>query len=105
MEVLWHLFARTAKDGCLYKDYKVVPWCPRCGTALSSHELAQGYEEVKDISITAKFELVDEPGTYLLAWTTTPWTLPGNVALAINPSVTYVKYTWEKEFFIIAKDF
>ncbi|MBI2025465.1 class I tRNA ligase family protein, partial [Candidatus Kaiserbacteria bacterium] len=92
MEVLWNLFARTANDGRLYKDYKVVPWCPRCGTALSSHELAQGYEEVKDITITAKFELLDEPGTYLLAWTTTPWTLPGNVALAVGESIAYGKY-------------
>jgi len=104
MEVLWHLFARTAKDGRLYKDYKVVPWCPRCGTVLSSHELAQGYEEVKDITITAKFELVDEPRTYLLAWTTTPWTLPGNVALAINSDMIYAKYHWAGESFIMAKD-
>src|SRR5450759_503382 len=91
MEVLWHLFAQTAKDGRLYKDYKVLPWCPRCGTALSSHELAQGYEDVKDLTITAKFELVDEHGTYLLAWTTTPWTLPGNVALAVGNEIEYVK--------------
>jgi isoleucyl-tRNA synthetase len=92
MEVLWNLLAQTEKDGRLYKDYKVVPWCPRCGTALSSHELAQGYEEVKDITITAKFELLDEQGTYLLAWTTTPWTLPGNVALAIGENIAYGKY-------------
>ena len=92
MEVLWHLFAHAAGDGRLYKDYKVVPWCPRCGTALSSHELAQGYQDVKDLTITAKFELVDEPGTYLLAWTTTPWTLPGNIALAIGDKIKYGKY-------------
>ncbi|TSC64963.1 MAG: Isoleucine--tRNA ligase, partial [Parcubacteria group bacterium Gr01-1014_91] len=92
MEVLWNLFAQTEKDGRLYKDYKVVPWCPRCGTALSSHELAQGYQDVKDLTITAKFELLDEPGTYLLAWTTTPWTLSGNVALAIGESIAYGKY-------------
>lgn len=104
MEVVWHLFAQTAKDGRLYKDYRIVPWCPRCGTALSSHELAQGYADVKDLTITAKFELVDEPGTYLLAWTTTPWTLPGNVALAVNPSVAYAKYTREGESFIVAKN-
>jgi isoleucyl-tRNA synthetase len=91
MEVLWHLFAHTSRDGRLYKDYKVVPWCPRCGTALSSHELAQGYQDVKDLTITAKFELVDEPGTYLLAWTTTPWTLPGNIALAVGSDIEYVK--------------
>jgi len=92
MEVLWNLFAHTAKDDRLYKDYKVVPWCPRCGTVLSSHELAQGYEDVKDIAITAKFELLDEPGTFFLAWTTTPWTLPGNVALAIGENIAYGKY-------------
>lgn len=91
MEILWNIFAQTSKDGRLYKDYKVVPWCPRCGTALSSHELAQGYTDVKDLTITAKFELVDEPGTYLLAWTTTPWTLPGNVALAVGADIDYVK--------------
>ena len=88
MEVLWHLFAQTHKDGRLYKDYKVVPWCPRCGTALSSHELAQGYEDVKDLTITAEFKVKnpekhDLPeNTFLLAWTTTPWTLPGNVAIS-----------------------
>lgn len=92
MEALWRLLAKTANDGRLYKDYKVVPWCPRCGTSLSSHELAQGYEDVKDIAITAKFELLDEPGTFLLAWTTTPWTLPGNVALAIGKNIAYGKY-------------
>jgi isoleucyl-tRNA synthetase len=90
MEVVWHLLAQTAKEGRLYKDFKVVPWCPRDQTALSSHELAQGYEEVKDLTITAKFELVDEPGTYLVAWTTTPWTLPGNVALAVGKDIDYV---------------
>ncbi len=102
MEVLWHLFAKTARDGRLYKDYKVVPWCPRCGTALSSHELAQGYQDVKDLTITAKFELIDEPGTYLLAWTTTPWTLPGNVALAIGRNIAYGKYEKEGERVILA---
>jgi len=92
MEVLWHLLAKMSKDGRLYKDYKVVPWCPRCGTSLSSHELAQGYEDVKDLTITAKFELVDEPGTHLLAWTTTPWTLPGNIALAVGNDIEYGVY-------------
>ncbi len=103
MEVLWHLFAQTAKENRLYKDYKVLPWCPRCGTALSSHELAQGYEDVKDLTITAKFELIDEPGTYLLAWTTTPWTLPGNIALAVGNDIEYGVYEQNGERFIIAK--
>ena len=102
MEVVWHLFAQMSKDGRLYKDYKVVPWCPRCGTALSSHELAQGYEEVKDLTLTVKFELVDEPGTYLLAWTTTPWTLPGNVALAVGEGIEYGVYEVGEQKVILA---
>lgn len=103
MEVVWHLFAHAAKDGRLYKDYKVLPWCPRCGTALSSHELAQGYADVKDLTITAKFELVDEPGTFLLAWTTTPWTLPGNVALAVGGNIAYGKYEKDGVHVILAE--
>ncbi len=102
MEVLWHLFAHIAKEGRLYKDYKIVPWCPRCGTALSSHELAQGYADVKDLTVTAKFELSDEPGTFLLAWTTTPWTLPGNVALALGGNIAYGKYKKDGEKVIVA---
>jgi isoleucyl-tRNA synthetase len=102
MEVLWHLLAKTAKDGRLYKDYRIVPWCPRCGTALSSHELAQGYADVKDLTITAKFELADELNTYLLAWTTTPWTLPGNVALAVGADIAYGKYEKDGERVILA---
>jgi isoleucyl-tRNA synthetase len=92
MESVWHVIKKASDDGRLYKDYKVLPWCARCGTALSSHELAQGYEDVKDLSLTAKFELVDEPGTSILAWTTTPWTLPGNVALAVGKDIEYGVY-------------
>ncbi|HUY05300.1 MAG TPA: class I tRNA ligase family protein [Candidatus Paceibacterota bacterium] len=102
MEMVWHLLAKTAKDGRLYKDYRIVPWCPRCGTALSSHELAQGYQDVKDLTITAKFELLDKPGTYLLAWTTTPWTLPGNVALAVGGNIAYGTYEKDGERVILA---
>ncbi len=102
MEALWGIFKKVSDDGRLYRDYKVVPWCPRCGTALSSHELAQGYEDVKDLTITAKFELVDEPGTYLLAWTTTPWTLPGNVALAVGKDIDYSVHEVNGERFILA---
>lgn len=89
MESLFSIVKKIDADGRLYKDYKVLPWCTRCGTALSSHELAQGYAEVKDLSVIAKFELVETPGTYFLAWTTTPWTLPGNVALAVGQDITY----------------
>jgi len=110
MEVLWNLFAQTAKDGRLYKDYKVVPWCPRCGTALSSHELAQGYDDVKDLTITAKFRVKNpekhglQANTYLLAWTTTPWTLPGNVALAVGSDIVYSIVEVGNENFILAAD-
>lgn len=89
IESLWHIVKKVETDKRLYRDYKVLPWCPRCGTALSSHELAQGYKEVEDPSIYVKFELVDEPGTYFLVWTTTPWTLPSNVALAVSATLSY----------------
>lgn len=104
MESAWNIMKKVSDDGRLFKDYKVVPWCARCGTALSSHELAQGYADVKDLSITAKFELVDEPGTYLLAWTTTPWTLPGNVGLAVGESIVYARYIKGDERVILAKE-
>lgn len=102
METLWHILGKIYDDKRMYKDYKVVPWCARCGTALSSHELAQGYADVKDLSVTVKFELVDEPGTYLLAWTTTPWTLPGNVALAIGKDIEYGVYEKDGQKVILA---
>ncbi|HWU24592.1 MAG TPA: class I tRNA ligase family protein [Candidatus Paceibacterota bacterium] len=104
MESVWALLKQIADDDRLYKDYKVLPWCPVCGTALSSHELAQGYEDVKDLTITAKFELVDHPGTYYLAWTTTPWTLPGNVALAVGSDIEYAKVKTGDGIYILAKD-
>lgn len=102
MESVWWVIGQANKKNLLYKDYRVVPWCARCGTALSSHELAQGYEEVKDLSVTAKFELVDEPNTYLLAWTTTPWTLPGNVALAVGKDIEYSWVRQGEEVVIVA---
>ncbi len=90
MESVWSIFKHINNDGRLYKDYKIVPWCTRCGTALSSHELAQGYQNVKDLAVTVGFKVVGEKNTSLLAWTTTPWTLPGNVALAVGANITYV---------------
>jgi isoleucyl-tRNA synthetase len=104
MESVWNILKGISDNDRLYKDYKVLPWCPVCGTALSSHELAQGYEDVKDLTITAKFELVDEPGTYFLAWTTTPWTLPGNIALAVGPEIEYAKVKTDDGVYILAKD-
>jgi isoleucyl-tRNA synthetase len=104
MESLWNIVGKVAERDLLYKDYKVVPWCPRCGTALASHELAQGYQDEKDLSVTAKFELVDETGTYFLAWTTTPWTLPGNVGLAVGADIEYVKVKTADDVYILAKE-
>ncbi|MBX4195732.1 class I tRNA ligase family protein [Candidatus Parcubacteria bacterium] len=98
IESVWEVIAHTDKRNLLYKDYKVVPWCPRCGTALSSHELAQGYQDVKDISLYVKFKIKSEENTYLLAWTTTPWTLPGNLALAVNPNTNYRRVKFLNDF-------
>lgn len=118
IESVWWQLARIAElkntkgESFLYKGHKVVPYCYRCGTALSSHEVAQGYRDVKDLAVTVKFEFVDEPGTFVLAWTTTPWTLPGNVALAINRNAVYYKIKntdknsklEESPVYILAKD-
>ncbi len=98
VESLWWVVKQIFEAGHLYKDFRVTPHCPRCGTSLSSHELAQGYKDVKDLSVTAEFlvtegtheSLSSDVRTSFLAWTTTPWTLPGNVALAVGPSLDYV---------------
>ncbi len=104
IESVWHILKQADEKKLLYKDYKIVPWCPRCGTALSSHELAQGYQDVKDLSVYVKFRLKSEPNTYLVAWTTTPWTLPGNVALAVNPAITYVRARVGEEIYLVAEE-
>lgn len=103
MESVWHIVKHVSKEGRLYKDYKVLPWCVKCGTALSSHELAQGYEDVKDLSLTVKFRVSGEEHTYFLAWTTTPWTLPGNVGLAVGKDIAYARYTKDGETLILAE--
>ncbi|MHB0978254.1 MAG: class I tRNA ligase family protein [Minisyncoccota bacterium] len=110
IESIWTILAEVEKQKLLYKDYKVVPWCPRCGTGLSSHELAQGYKDVKDISLYVKFKIIGHDNAYFLAWTTTPWTLPGNIALAVGPEIDYVVLEKPDEGtgplvrFILAKD-
>lgn len=108
IESVWNILKTVNEKGLLYKDYKVLPWCPRCGTALSSHELAQGYQDDKDLSVTAKFKIKGVDNGYFLAWTTTPWTLPGNVALAVGSDITYVeaKVTTQNgsEILVLAKD-
>ena len=90
IESVWWALKQIWDKGLLYKGYKIVPYCPRCGTPLSSHEVAQGYKDVKEKSAIARFKVKDEDA-YILAWTTTPWTLPSNVALCVNPNETYVK--------------
>ena len=104
IESVWNILKEIEEKKLLYKDYKVLPWCPRCGTALSSHELAQGYENDKDLSVTIKFKIIGQDDTYLLAWTTTPWTLPGNIALAVGDDIDYVKIKIGKDFLILAKE-
>ncbi len=95
IESVWHILRDFWDKDLLYQGFKVVPYCPRCGTPLSDHEVAQGYKEVNDPSIFVRMPLVDEPGTSLLVWTTTPWTLPANVAVAAGPEVDYVKVEHE----------
>ncbi len=90
IESEWWALKKIWDDGLLYKGFKIVPYCPRCGTPLSSHEVAQGYKTVKERSAVVRFKCVDEDA-YFLAWTTTPWTLPSNVALCVNPDETYCK--------------
>lgn len=105
IEAEWGILKIIWDKGWLYEDYKVVPYCPRCGTSLSSHELAQGYkDDVDDPSVFIKFKLRDESNVYFLAWTTTPWTLPGNVALAVSANEDYVKIKVEDEFLILAEN-
>jgi len=104
MESLWWILKKIWEKGFLYQDYKVVPYCPRCGTSLSSHEVAQGYKVVKDLSIYIKFKVKGEKNTFFLVWTTTPWTLPGNVAIAVNPKLAYVKVKIDEEYLILVKE-
>jgi len=102
IESVWHILSNIHKKGLLYRGHRVSPYCPCCQTTLSSHEVAQGYEDVKDLSATAKFKL-SASGEFVLAWTTTPWTLPANVALAVNPELDYVRAAKDGEVYIVAK--
>jgi len=112
IETLWWEIKKIWQKGLLYQDYKVVPYCPRCGTALSAHEVAQGYQKIKEPAVFLKLKIknqksktgLDFDDAYLLVWTTTPWTLPANVAIAANPKIKYVKVKVGFENFILAKD-
>jgi isoleucyl-tRNA synthetase len=103
IESVWWSLKQLWEKELLYKGHKIVPYCPRCGTSLSSHEVAQGYKDVKDSSAYVKFKLKNE-NAYILVWTTTPWTLPSNVALAVNRKYDYVEIVNHEEHLILAKE-
>ncbi|OHA46608.1 MAG: hypothetical protein A3A80_01945 [Candidatus Terrybacteria bacterium RIFCSPLOWO2_01_FULL_44_24] len=105
IESVWRIIKEIWNKKLLEQDFKVVPYCTRCGTALASHEVAQGYESVTENSVYIKFRIKDKKHTYILSWTTTPWTLPGNVALAVNNDIDYVQaQVGSGEVYILAKD-
>ena len=103
IETEWWILKKIFDDGYIYDGLKIVPWCPRCGTGLASHEVAQGYKEVSVNTVFIPFKAKDEENTYYLVWTTTPWTLMSNVALCVNPEETYVKCLSKGYNFILAK--
>lgn len=102
-ESVWWSFKNLFEKDLIYEGFKSMHLCPRCETTISNFEVSQGYKDITDISVYVKFELVDEPNTFLLAWTTTPWTLPGNVALAVRGDGVYVKAKKGAESFIVLK--
>lgn len=106
IETVWFILKKIWEKKLLYQDFRVSPYCPRCQTVLSSHELAQGYKKVKESAIYVKFRILNPEfkNTSFLVWTTTPWTLPGNVAIAVNPKFTYAKVKIGGESFILAKE-
>lgn len=108
IESVWWILKQAWDKGLVYKGHKVVPHCPRCGTTLSTHEVAQGYKLVKEPSVFVKFKVTlgkgpVKEGDYILSWTTTPWTLPGNVALAINENISYVRVNYNGSFLVLAE--
>ena len=103
MESIWWVFKSLWERGLIYEGYKSIHICPRCATPLSNFEVAQGYKDREDKSVIIKFQLENQPDTFFLVWTTTPWTLPGNVLLAISPKIEYVRVQEKKEKYILAK--
>ncbi len=102
IESVWWILNKFYKEGYIYEGHKILPYCSRCGTGLASHEVAQGYEEIKTETVIAKFKLVDKD-EYFLAWTTTPWTLPSNVCLTVNPNEIYIKVRQNDELYYLSK--
>lgn len=104
IESVWWALKKIWDKGLIYQDYKIIPYCTRCGTGLSMAEVTQGYKDVTDQTAYVKFELVDEANAFVLAWTTTPWTLPGNVALAVGKNIVYTKIKQGKSIYYCAKN-
>ncbi|MDR2201998.1 MAG: isoleucine--tRNA ligase [Clostridiales bacterium] len=104
IESVWWAVKEIFDKGLIYKGHKIVPYCPRCGTALSSHEVAQGYKDVDEKSCVAAFKVAAEKNKYFLAWTTTPWTLPSNTALCVNPEFDYAEVESDGKIYILAKE-
>ncbi|MBD3378135.1 isoleucine--tRNA ligase [candidate division KSB1 bacterium] len=104
IESIWWILKEFWKKDLIYQGHKILPYCPRCETPLSSHEVSQGYKNVDDPSIFVKAKIKDQDNTYFLVWTTTPWTLLSNVALALNPDITYVKVSHNDQYLILAEE-
>ena len=104
IESVWWALNQMWEKGLLYKGHKVMPYCPRCGTGLSSHEVSQGYKDVKDLTAIVKFKVQGEENKYILAWTTTPWTLPSNLALCVNKAYDYIEAKVGDEVLVVAKE-
>jgi len=103
LESVWWILAQFYNRGFMYRGHKILPYCPRCGTGLSDHEVAQGYREVEDPSVTVMLKLAGSENSYFLVWTTTPWTLLSNVAVAVHPDSTYVKVKYQGKFIWLAE--
>ncbi len=103
IESVWWILSQFWEKGLIYQGHRIVPYCPRCGTALSSHEVAQGYKEVSDPSVYVRMKLLDQPNTYFLVWTTTPWTLISNVALAVGADIDYVRVEHKGQDLVLAE--
>lgn len=103
IETEWWILDKFFKEGYIYEGHKILPYCPRCGTGLASHEVAQGYQEIKTVTVYVKFKRKDHD-EYFLVWTTTPWTLASNVALTVNPNETYVKVRFNNEVLFVEKN-